>query len=94
MLTYFLGYYLIEKGIITEEQFRVAAEKLEKGKVRLGTLAVQEKLLTEGKEPVDLYGSAQLFDNVARGARETAGETLLGEDDRWKYDLAVSKQMI
>ena len=53
-----------------------------------------EKLLTGGKEPVDLYGSAQLFDNVARGARETAGETLLGEDDRWKYDLAVSKQMI
>ena len=49
-----------------------------------------EKLLTGSKEPVDLYGSAQLFDNVARGARETAGETLLGEDDRWKYDLAMT----
>ncbi|MBE6838680.1 MAG: hypothetical protein E7507_03950 [Ruminococcus sp.] len=78
MLTYFLGYYLIEKGIITEDQFKVVAEKLEKDKVRLGTLAVQEKLLTEG-QVADIH-NMQMTENKKFGELAVQKEGL-SEDD-------------
>lgn len=78
MFTYLFGYYLIDKKVITEEEFLKAASSLEKGRVKLGALAVQEKLLTE-EQAADIH-DMQMTENKKFGELAIQKEGLSEED--------------
>ena len=53
MLNQLFGHYLIEKGVITYEDYKKAMAAQSEAHVRLGTIAVLEGFLTE--EEADIY---------------------------------------
>ena len=49
MIEYIIGNYLVEKGIISKGQFQTAVRQQNDVKVRLGTIAVSEGLMTQAQ---------------------------------------------
>lgn len=55
MFTQFLGNYLLQKGIVTQEQLFTAMSRLSQTHIKLGTIAIHESLMTANEVDECLY---------------------------------------
>ncbi len=55
MFTQFLGNYLLQKGIVTQEQLFHAMSRLSQTHIKLGTIAIHESLMTANEVDECLY---------------------------------------
>ena len=55
MYTQFLGNYLLQKGIVTQEQLFDAMARLSQTHIKLGTIAIHEGLMTANEVDECLY---------------------------------------